>query len=119
MEYSSRRCEFILTHLRAALLTYRTYCGDMQFLPVYEEIYHILETISLPRFLAAASANINRPKQLLWYAMGTVDTIIGVLLAILLIAIVPIPPAANRAWRLFSVLPASVGLSTIYSAYRG
>ena len=80
---------------------------NVQFLPVYEEIYHTLETIALPRFLAAASANINRPKQLLWYSMGAVDTAIGVLLAILLIAIVPIPPAANRAWRLFSVLPAS------------
>ena len=82
-------------------------------------MYYTLETISLSRFLGAASANINRPKQLMWYTMGAVDTAIGVLLAILLIAIVPIPPAAHRAWRLFSVLPTAVGLSTIYTADRG
>ncbi|EPT00776.1 hypothetical protein FOMPIDRAFT_1121704, partial [Fomitopsis schrenkii] len=89
------------------------------FLPIYEEIYYTLETISLPRFLAAASANINRPKQLLWCTLGILGTAVGFLLAILLITVVPIPPAANRAWRLFSVVPAAVGLSFIYSAHRG
>lgn len=38
-----------------------------QFLPVYEEIYNMLEATTLPRFLAFASANINLPKQIFWY----------------------------------------------------
>lgn len=38
----------------------------MQFLPVYEEVYHALEMQSLPHFLSLVSANVNRPKQLFW-----------------------------------------------------
>ncbi|KZT70343.1 hypothetical protein DAEQUDRAFT_764788 [Daedalea quercina L-15889] len=88
-------------------------------LPIYEEMFQTLETISLPRFLAEASNNINRPKQLLWYSLGVIDTLLGILLAVLLVCLVPIPPESNRAWRLFSVVPAMVGMCQLYSAYRG
>ncbi|OSX59506.1 hypothetical protein POSPLADRAFT_1075641 [Postia placenta MAD-698-R-SB12] len=89
------------------------------FLPAYEEIYHILETTSLPRFLASASANINRPKQLFWYAVGIADVLLGVVLAIVLITALPAPPQASRAWRLFAVPLAGIGFMQAYSAWRG
>ncbi|KAF9819507.1 hypothetical protein IEO21_02115 [Rhodonia placenta] len=89
------------------------------FLPAYEEIYHILETTSLPRFLASASANINRPKQLFWYAVGIADLLLGVVLAIVLIMALPAPPQASRAWRLFAVPLAGIGFMQAYSAWRG
>ena len=39
---------------------------NSQFLPVYEEVYHTLETQSLPHFLSYASTNVNQPKQMFW-----------------------------------------------------
>ncbi|KAH9927283.1 uncharacterized protein B0H18DRAFT_292693 [Fomitopsis serialis] len=89
------------------------------FLPVYEELFHTLEAVSLPRFLAAASANINRPTQLLWYALGAFGIALGVFLAVLLVCVVHVPPQANRAWRLLAVVPTVVGMMQIYGGYRG
>ncbi|PCH40785.1 hypothetical protein WOLCODRAFT_99298 [Wolfiporia cocos MD-104 SS10] len=84
------------------------------FLPVYEEIYDILSTISLPRFLGCASTNINRPKQFFWYGMGFLDTLLGVALAIIFVTLVH-----GRAWRLFAIPIAVIGIMQVYSAWRG
>ncbi|OCH94496.1 hypothetical protein OBBRIDRAFT_123127 [Obba rivulosa] len=89
------------------------------FLAVYEEIYHSLETISLPRFLAAASVNINLPKQLYWYGVGLAYVLIGVLIALVLITCLPGPAHVSRSWRLFSVPFASLGWMSMYSGWRG
>jgi hypothetical protein len=89
------------------------------FLPIYEEIYSRLENDSLPKFLAQASTNINRPLQLMWYAIGWVDVFIGIIIAILLCTLVLVPPKANRAWRLSAVPFFVVGVCQIYSASRG
>lgn len=40
----------------------------IQFSPAYKVICESLESVSLPRFLAYAATNINRPRQLFWYA---------------------------------------------------
>jgi len=40
---------------------------NIQFLPIYEEVYLTLETQSLPNFLSYASTNVNHPKQMFWY----------------------------------------------------
>lgn len=37
-----------------------------QFLPIYDEVYSVIENQSLPHFLGYAKTNINRPKQLFW-----------------------------------------------------
>ncbi|KAF5387870.1 hypothetical protein D9615_000839 [Tricholomella constricta] len=89
------------------------------FLPVYEEIYNLLERCSLPRFLAIASANINLPKQIYWYSIGVVNITLGLLIALLLITMLPTPPEANRAWRIFAVGFCSIGTTQCYSAWRG
>ncbi|KAI0940206.1 hypothetical protein AcV5_001377 [Taiwanofungus camphoratus] len=89
------------------------------FLPIYEEMCDVLERTSLPRFLAAATANINLPKQLYWYAVGLVDTLVGVVIAVALITTLPAPPQASRSWRLFAVPFSALGAMQIYSAWRG
>ncbi|KAH9833778.1 uncharacterized protein C8Q71DRAFT_860050 [Rhodofomes roseus] len=89
------------------------------FLPVYAELCYTLETLSLPRFLAAASANINRSRRLFYGASGIFETAVGVFLAVLLVCVVRVPPEANRAWRLLAVLPAMVGMMQLYAVYRG
>jgi len=88
------------------------------FLPVYEEIYHLLET-SLLRFFAAASVNINLPKQLYWYGVGLSNLLLGIAIAVILITCLPAPPRSSRSWRLFSVPLSSMGCMQIYSAWRG
>ena len=40
--------------------------ASLQFLPVYEEIYSMLEMQSLPRFIALAKSNVNWKKQAFW-----------------------------------------------------
>ncbi|RDB19917.1 hypothetical protein Hypma_012964 [Hypsizygus marmoreus] len=94
-------------------------CHPDIFLPVYEEIYDLMEKCSIPRFLAGASANINLPKQIYWYSVGILNITFSVILALLLIMMVPTPPAVNRAWRLFSVVLGSLGAAQCYSAWRG
>ncbi|KAG6857006.1 hypothetical protein H0H87_011100 [Tephrocybe sp. NHM501043] len=89
------------------------------FLPVYEEIYSQVEQCSLPRFLASASANINLPKQIYWYAVGMFNMTFGLLIALLLILLVPTPPQAYRAFRIFGVGFFAFGVGQVYSAWRG
>ncbi|KAG5648704.1 hypothetical protein DXG03_000051 [Asterophora parasitica] len=94
-------------------------CHPDVFLPAYEEIYNLVERCSLPRFLSLASANINLPKQIYWYAVGIINIVIGVFLALILIMRLPTPPQANRAWRIFPVGFCSLGAGQCYSAWRG
>ncbi|KAG6861951.1 hypothetical protein C0995_009135 [Termitomyces sp. Mi166 len=94
-------------------------CHPDVFLPVYEEVFSLLERSSLPRFLLAASANINLPKQLYWYTMGTLNMLLAILIALLLIMLVPTPPEVNRAWRILPVSIFVVGGGQFYSAWRG
>ncbi|KAL6307174.1 hypothetical protein BKA93DRAFT_823638 [Sparassis latifolia] len=89
------------------------------FLLAYEELYALVEGVSLPRFLVAASANINLPKQLYWYGVGFVDLVVSILVTLLLVMLVPAPPEASRAWRLFAVPFAALGSMQTYSAWRG
>ncbi|WWC60163.1 uncharacterized protein I303_102727 [Kwoniella dejecticola CBS 10117] len=89
------------------------------FLPLYEEIYHTVETQSLPHFLQHARSNINRPKQLFWYMIGAADFALGALIYLLLTLLLPAQPFGHRAWRLFSIIFASFGTMQAYSAYRG
>jgi len=109
-------------------------------MPVYEETYNMLERMSLPRFLAFATANINLPKQIFWYehfpctqsheiistastviryTVGFTDISISIAIALSLITMVPTPPQSNRAWRLFAVVFAWFGSMQFYSAWRG
>ncbi|KAG5638082.1 hypothetical protein H0H81_001932 [Sphagnurus paluster] len=44
---------------------------------------------------------------------------IGIFLALLLITLVPTPPQANRAWRIFPVGFFTLGSAQFYSAWRG
>ncbi|KAF8076809.1 hypothetical protein FPV67DRAFT_1777227 [Lyophyllum atratum] len=94
-------------------------CHPDVFLPVYEEVYTQIERGILPRFLSTASANINLPKQIYWYIVGTCNIAIGLLIALLLIMMVPTPPEANRAWRIFPAGFCSLGSAQCYSAWRG
>ncbi|KAI0355345.1 hypothetical protein OH77DRAFT_1424828 [Trametes cingulata] len=91
------------------------------FLSAYEAVMEALETYSMPRFLAHASANINRPKQIYWYAVGIVDMLLGIALAVLLIVLLPnwMSEATRRAWRLTAVPLFSLGSMQAYSAWRG
>lgn len=89
------------------------------FLPVLEEIYHILESQCLPRFLETVKANINRPKQLFWYFAGIVDLLIGLTIFLLLTFLLPPRPFGLRTYRLFSTIFVSFGIMQVYSAYRG
>ncbi|KAG6919756.1 hypothetical protein DXG01_001590 [Tephrocybe rancida] len=96
-----------------------TSCHPDVFLPVYEEIYSLLERCSVPRFLTAASVNINLPKQIYWYAVGVLNILLGILVALVLILMVPTPPHANRAYRIFPVGFFALGAGQVYSAWRG
>ncbi|CCM03362.1 uncharacterized protein FIBRA_05491 [Fibroporia radiculosa] len=89
------------------------------FLPVYEEIYTMLETVSLARFLNLASTNVNWPKKLYWYACGLTYTFVGLAIGLALIESLPAPPERSRAWRLFSVPFVTLGLMQIHSGIRG
>lgn len=91
----------------------------VQFMPVYEEIYTLLERNCVPDFLSIASANINLPKQIYWYCVGILNMSIGIILALSFIMMLPTPPEANRAWRLIAVGFFSLGSAQAYSAWRG
>ncbi|KAG8960118.1 hypothetical protein FRC03_007051 [Tulasnella sp. 419] len=92
------------------------------FLPVYRQIYEQLE-MSVQNFLTAASANVNLPKQLYWYAVGLFNIILSIIMASLIIALVHTsksnPNIYARAWRLFSVPFGGLGGMQFYSGYRG
>ncbi|WWC97083.1 hypothetical protein V866_003960 [Kwoniella sp. B9012] len=89
------------------------------FLPLYEEIYHTVETQSLPHFLQHARSNINRPKQVFWYMVGAADFAVGAVIYLLLTLLLPAHPFGHRAWRLFSIVFVAFGVMQAYSAYRG
>ncbi|WWC87755.1 uncharacterized protein L201_002647 [Kwoniella dendrophila CBS 6074] len=89
------------------------------FLPLYEEIYHVVEYQSLPHFLQHARSNINRPKQVFWYMVGAADFGFGCVIYLLLTLLLPAHPFGLRAWRLFSMIFASFGAMQFYSAWRG
>ncbi|EMD40355.1 hypothetical protein CERSUDRAFT_91071 [Gelatoporia subvermispora B] len=98
-------------------LTWNTHPNVFQ--PVYEEIYHSVESVSLPRFLAAAAVNINLPKQLYWYGVGLTYFLFGAVVAIVLITCLPGSGPASRCWRLCAVPFASLGWMSMYSGWRG
>ncbi|KZT36672.1 hypothetical protein SISSUDRAFT_1049503 [Sistotremastrum suecicum HHB10207 ss-3] len=89
------------------------------FQPAYEAIYDIVEHHSVPAFLLHASANINLPKQIFWYWIGTLHIIMSILIALSLILMIEVPPQTKRAYRLFAVPFTWMGSMQFYSATRG
>jgi hypothetical protein len=89
------------------------------FLPAYEAIFHTLQTVSLPRFLVQASAVTNRPKQLFWYAQGTLWILLGLLAFALSLAFAHWGHFRARALRLVAVLPITNGVMMIYTGLNG
>ncbi|WVO13250.1 hypothetical protein L204_100863 [Cryptococcus depauperatus] len=87
------------------------------FLPVYEEIHHIVETQCIPRFLEAAKSGANRPKQLLWYLLGLLNLLVGLIIFLTLTLVLPSHPFGNRAYRLISTIFISLGAMKLYLAY--
>jgi hypothetical protein len=89
------------------------------FAPAYEEIYASLNATALPRFLASATTNINRPKQLLGVFTGLGLLLLAIVLLFILIFAVPVPPQRNRAYRLLVVIPAAASAYSFALAARG
>ena len=81
----------------------------------------MLSTHSLPSFLSRAGININRPKQLFWYYVGTVDLVLSLLIFLLCLFLAPTSPhpIAWRAVRLVGVLFGSFGAMQTYAAHLG
>ncbi|TCD61330.1 hypothetical protein EIP91_008591 [Steccherinum ochraceum] len=88
------------------------------FLPVYEQIYDILSTQSLPQFLKLSATNVNLPKAMYWYTFGIAYMIFSL---VILIPLVMLGPGGvhKRAWRCFSIPFSSLGLMQIYSGWKG
>ncbi|KAK4687389.1 hypothetical protein P7C73_g2717, partial [Tremellales sp. Uapishka_1] len=89
------------------------------FLPLYEEIYQVIESQSLPHFFSYAKTNINRPKQLFWYIVGIIDFCLGLLIYLSITFLLPRHPFGYRAYRLFSLIFLSFGAMQMYSAHLG
>jgi hypothetical protein len=89
------------------------------FLPAYEAVFYQLQTNSLPRFLTAASAVTCRPNQLGYVIWGSSWTVITLILFAATVACSPWDDFRSRAYRLVTVLPACIGVSFVYAAYRG
>ncbi|EIW66607.1 hypothetical protein M231_01473 [Tremella mesenterica] len=89
------------------------------FLPIYEEVYQVVERQSLPHFLSYARTNINRPKRIFWFTVGTIDLSIGLLIYLLLTLLLPRHHFALRAIRLPSVIFVAFGCMQLYSSRRG
>lgn len=89
------------------------------FQPAYEAVYDMMEYHSVPAFLLHASANINLPKQVFWYWIGTVHLIMSILIALATILMIDVPPQSKRAYRLFAVPFTCLGSMQFYSAARG
>lgn len=88
----------------------------------------MVEKQSLPHFLSYAQANINWPKQLFWYAVGSADLALSLLVFFLVLFLVPgnatssrsvASAVGRRAYRLFSLPFALFGSMQLYSAWRG
>ena len=96
------------------------------FHPVYQLSYEMLQTSSLPFFLAEATPNINREKQLYWWLYGAFTFLLGWAVTIGCLFIYknenerqkPVS-LRQRAWRLWAVPLLSLGGMQMYSAYRG
>ncbi|CAE6444333.1 unnamed protein product [Rhizoctonia solani] len=89
------------------------------FAPAYARIYELVDGCSVPNFVSNAAANINLPKQIYWYAIGVIFTLISWLIAIFTIYFIPDHPRSKRSVRLVSVPFAVLGCMQIYSAWRG
>ncbi|CAE6522724.1 unnamed protein product [Rhizoctonia solani] len=89
------------------------------FAPAYARIYELVDECSVPNFVSNAAANINIPKQIYWYAIGIIFTLISWLIAIFTIYFIPDHPRSKRSIRLVSVPFAVLGCMQIYSAWRG
>ncbi|CAE6444437.1 unnamed protein product [Rhizoctonia solani] len=89
------------------------------FAPAYAQIYDLVDGCSVPNFVSYAAANINLPKQMYWYAIGIIFTLISWVIAIFTIYFVPDHPRSKRSIRLVSVPFAVLGCMQIYSAWRG
>jgi hypothetical protein len=89
------------------------------FLPAYEVIFYTLQTCSLPRFLACASAATNRPNQLLWFIWGLVCLCTSLVIYVTTLAFAPWDDFRSRALRLLCVFPAMVGTSFPYATSQG
>ena len=96
------------------------------FHPAYQLSYEMLQTSSLPFFLAEATPNINREKQLYWWLYGAFTFLLGWAVTIGCLFIYknenerqkPVS-LRQRAWRLWAVPLLSLGGMQMYSAYRG
>ncbi|KAG7447692.1 uncharacterized protein BT62DRAFT_930717 [Guyanagaster necrorhizus] len=96
-----------------------TNCDPDVFKPAYEAVYFYLDRVSLPRFLAYATPNINLPKQIFFYILGILYIVAAIIITITLILFVPVPPQSNRAWRLLASVPLALGTYTVCAAWRG
>ncbi|KAI0772583.1 hypothetical protein BC629DRAFT_1595251 [Irpex lacteus] len=96
------------------------------FHPIYQQAYDTLQNSSLPYFLAEATPNINREKQLYWWLYGAISFLLGWAVTIGCLFInkhdgESARPASvrERAWRLWAVPFLTAGGMQMYSAYRG
>ncbi|KAG8741987.1 hypothetical protein FRC10_002145 [Ceratobasidium sp. 414] len=89
------------------------------FMPAYTRIYDLVDASSVPNFVGITAPNINLPKQIYWYIIGTVFTLLSWVIALFTIYYVPDPPRSKRSIRLVSVPFAILGCMQIYSAWRG
>ncbi|QRW02332.1 regulator of G protein signaling domain protein [Ceratobasidium sp. AG-Ba] len=89
------------------------------FTPAYTRIYDLVDTSSVPHFVNTVASNINLPKQIYWYSIGTTFTLLSWLIALFTIYFIPDSPRSKRYIRLVSVPFAVLGCMQIYSAWRG
>ncbi|KZV86383.1 hypothetical protein EXIGLDRAFT_724827, partial [Exidia glandulosa HHB12029] len=89
------------------------------FLSVYEQIYHQLESQSLPNFIVLASTNVNVQKQMLWFTTGAISIAIALSIFISMVVALPDRHPSARAWRTFAVPFIWIGLSQLYNAVNG
>ncbi|KDQ64127.1 hypothetical protein JAAARDRAFT_52120 [Jaapia argillacea MUCL 33604] len=87
------------------------------FLPIYDSIYTLLQSSSLPHFLAHSATAVNFPRQFLWFIIGvsTLSASLALTLTLLLAFSVPV----HRALRLLVVISSTVGVLYCYSSWRG
>ncbi|KAG9101394.1 hypothetical protein FS749_007482 [Ceratobasidium sp. UAMH 11750] len=89
------------------------------FMPAYTRIYDLVDTSSVPNFVRVTASNINLPKQIYWYIIGVIFTLLSWIIALCTIYFIPDPPRSKRSIRLVSVPFAVMGCMQIYSAWRG
>jgi hypothetical protein len=90
-------------------------------LSAYEAAFHALATGALPRFLVAAPAVTNRPKQLFWTAQGSAWILVG--LGVFVVALLApgahLAPGGARALRLLASPFVALGSMMLWTARRG